>query len=38
MNIEDRDARHGRAVDGRLPLTAEGGEGRGGGVSDGGNW
>lgn len=24
MNIEDRDARHGWAVDGRLPLTAEG--------------
>lgn len=24
MNIEDRDVRHGRAVDGRLPLTAEG--------------
>lgn len=32
MNIEDRDARHGWAVDGRLPLTARGG---GGGVGRG---
>lgn len=31
MNIEDRDARRGWAVDGRLPLTAEGRRRRGGG-------